>query len=377
MSFTTRCPACGTTFRVVADQLKISEGWVRCGHCADVFDATLYLRPWSPPGEAADDSAASPASASVREEPAYDDPDEPETAIMEDAEMAGEWAAMEGSGRVAFEPEEALPQDPPAPLPPEPSPASAGVHDRADEVDDDSEVSDFHSDLQRFAEGVGRLPSADTIGNDGAAGADAVGVQSPLAQEVAPIAADSVAPLGESVLDDAHAEPGFVRQARRRAFWQSPGMRAVLVLIALSLTALLAGQWVWHERDRLAAARPEWRPALQQACDVLGCRLAPVRRIDAVVIDSTALVRKLGNFYAFDLVLRNTASIPLAVPALELSLTDTRDGVIARRVFLPEEWPDAPALLPAQGSVTVNFSLSLALGESTPMAGYRALVFYP
>ena len=71
------------------------------------------------------------------------------------------------------------------------------------------------------------------------------------------------------------------------------------------------------------------------------------------------------------------SSMPLAVPALELSLTDTRDQVIARRVFLPEEWPDAPGVLPAQGSINVSLSLSLALGDATPMAGYRALVFYP
>src|SRR5438045_2747910 len=44
MSLITRCPACGTMFKVVADQLKISEGWVRCGHCAEVFDATADLR---------------------------------------------------------------------------------------------------------------------------------------------------------------------------------------------------------------------------------------------------------------------------------------------------------------------------------------------
>jgi hypothetical protein len=60
-----------------------------------------------------------------------------------------------------------------------------------------------------------------------------------------------------------------------------------------------------------------------------------------------------------------------------LSLTDTRDEVISRRVFLPEEWPDAPDVLPAQSSLTVSFRLSLAVGEATPMAGYRALVFYP
>ena len=43
MSLITSCPACGTMFRVVPDQLKISEGWVRCGHCGDVFDASAHL----------------------------------------------------------------------------------------------------------------------------------------------------------------------------------------------------------------------------------------------------------------------------------------------------------------------------------------------
>jgi predicted Zn finger-like uncharacterized protein len=43
MSLVTRCPACTTTFKVVRDQLRISDGWVRCGRCSHVFDATLDL----------------------------------------------------------------------------------------------------------------------------------------------------------------------------------------------------------------------------------------------------------------------------------------------------------------------------------------------
>ena len=39
----TRCPACQTVFRVVPDQLRVSQGWVRCGRCAEVFNATLSL----------------------------------------------------------------------------------------------------------------------------------------------------------------------------------------------------------------------------------------------------------------------------------------------------------------------------------------------
>ena len=44
MALTTRCPVCGTLFKVVPDQLRISEGWVRCGHCADIFDASGGLQ---------------------------------------------------------------------------------------------------------------------------------------------------------------------------------------------------------------------------------------------------------------------------------------------------------------------------------------------
>lgn len=39
MTLAARCPSCGTVFRVVQDQLRVSEGWVRCGRCAEVFNA--------------------------------------------------------------------------------------------------------------------------------------------------------------------------------------------------------------------------------------------------------------------------------------------------------------------------------------------------
>jgi predicted Zn finger-like uncharacterized protein len=43
MSLTTRCPQCGTAFKVVSDQLRIRRGLVRCGVCATVFDGTACL----------------------------------------------------------------------------------------------------------------------------------------------------------------------------------------------------------------------------------------------------------------------------------------------------------------------------------------------
>lgn len=39
----TRCPACSTWFQVVPDQLRVSQGWVKCGVCQDIFDANDAL----------------------------------------------------------------------------------------------------------------------------------------------------------------------------------------------------------------------------------------------------------------------------------------------------------------------------------------------
>jgi predicted Zn finger-like uncharacterized protein len=43
VSLATRCSACGTVFRVVQDQLRVSGGWVRCGRCGEVFNAVESL----------------------------------------------------------------------------------------------------------------------------------------------------------------------------------------------------------------------------------------------------------------------------------------------------------------------------------------------
>ena len=39
MRFVTHCPTCGTSFKVVPDQLRIAQGWVRCGQCQTVYKA--------------------------------------------------------------------------------------------------------------------------------------------------------------------------------------------------------------------------------------------------------------------------------------------------------------------------------------------------
>lgn len=74
MALTTRCPNCRTAFKVVADQLRVRNGLVRCGSCGTVFDGRACLEgaeaapapapvavPVVPPAPATPAAAAPPA----------------------------------------------------------------------------------------------------------------------------------------------------------------------------------------------------------------------------------------------------------------------------------------------------------------------------
>ncbi|NOV27375.1 DUF3426 domain-containing protein [Cupriavidus necator] len=88
----TRCPACRTAFRLVADQLRLRQGLVRCGQCETVFDAREHLieiplpagtstgtsagsatavaqKPAAAPAPAAAEAAAAPAPAQATPAP--------------------------------------------------------------------------------------------------------------------------------------------------------------------------------------------------------------------------------------------------------------------------------------------------------------------
>src|SRR5215510_3829281 len=54
----TRCPSCGTTFRVQAAQLAQRSGRVRCGKCSTVFDGVASL---ADPAGAREESVSEPS----------------------------------------------------------------------------------------------------------------------------------------------------------------------------------------------------------------------------------------------------------------------------------------------------------------------------
>ncbi|WP_374221349.1 DUF3426 domain-containing protein [Variovorax sp. E3] len=164
-------------------------------------------------------------------------------------------------------------------------------------------------------------------------------------------------------------------------FWQRKAVRIVLGLLALLAVLLLVVQVIRHERDGIAARQPNLRPALATLCQYTGCELSALRQIGDIVIEGAAFAReKTGaNDYRLSFTLRNGATVPLAMPAVELSLLDTQERAVVRRVLMPVDY-GAPTVLAARADRAASLPLTLSASEAAalpPIAGYRVEAFYP
>lgn len=348
MSLITRCPSCGTMFKVVPDQLRISQGWVRCGHCAEVFDASAHLQDREP-------AAAFGAGAPPGSPPAT-------TPAGAQANAASAIASLAQAKLLEKTKQEALEQA----LAEEAALALAGVPDVPD--------TEGGADDPLY-------PPFSLLRADSEAGADGAGDQSgeaepaPASLPPATSAKDAKTAAREADrLDDV----SFVRQARRKAFWRRPAVRAFLLLAGLVLAALLAGQYAVYDRDRLAARTPALRPVLEALCGPLQCTVGPSRQIESIVIDSSSFNKLRGDAYRLSFTLKNLAAVPVAMPAMELTLTDSQDQPVVRRVLAPSDLGASSSMLAAASEWSGTIAMGVtANGASARIAGYRLLAFYP
>jgi predicted Zn finger-like uncharacterized protein len=358
MSLATRCTACHTAFRVVQDQLKVSEGWVRCGRCDAVFNALEGLFDLEPAPAAPQDGTAAPQVPAA--EPIADD----------GAAFTSEWLDVPPAARS----DPARPGSAPAAAPWAREAHAPTLHDAtpASRVDEEDRIdfADARFNMELLAEagiptGEIDLDSVPPSG-DGSFGDVPAAVPAP---EPAPALA-----AREPAVDP--PAPEFLRQAERRARWSSPGARIALTLASLALLSLLAAQAALHYRDLVVTLFPDTRPAVQALCDLTGCRVEALRRIDDIVIESSALNALPGSdAVRLSVVLRNRGVFPLALPAIDLTLTDGGGQMIARRILTPADFGAAPtATLPAASEAPLQLVLTTSGRRAS---GYTVEPFYP
>ncbi|QXZ09404.1 zinc-ribbon domain-containing protein [Comamonas sp. Y33R10-2] len=401
MSQVTRCPSCGTRFKVVADQLRISQGWVRCGRCQGVFDASQDLQ--SVPDELLVPRALQPMGQTPverQESIAHSDELESTHAPVLEAVSADEEKALAQSGSnlpgeksldevlEAAEDEAARAADA-ADLSDQIQPGSSLASVAAPQVTEPSFVDQARPLLDKD-EPLAAEREAQTETTVEVQSADA-----PL-----PIPADESKPAalalqlaadadrdaddnkGDEVQDELEKaapesdELGFIREARRKAFWQSTGMRIALVVGSLAAAAGVVSQHAWQQRDALAAQYPALTPTLTSACNLAGCELQARRQIADVVINGSGFKQLAdAHKYQWSLTLENRSDVAVAMPMAELTLTDSQDKPLLRRVIDLQSL-GAPAQLQAREEWSVSVPVQVQELDA-PVAGYRALVFYP
>ena len=212
----------------------------------------------------------------------------------------------------------------------------------------------------------------------------------------APSVLDAQDDVSSGAPSDVADDVSFVRDARRQAFWRRPLVRVVFSVLAVLLIGLLALQVAVVQRDSLVAWEPRLKPGLQMLCQRLACTIGPVRQIEAIVIDSSSF-NKINEFgmYRLSFALKNTGAVSVAMPSLEVTLTDTQDQPVLRRVLSPVQLGAANNMLGASAEFSGALTLQVAATVSPPdsastvpspvpstsvlgrVAGYRLLAFYP
>ena len=326
----TRCPDCQTIFRVTPEQLKARAGKVRCGHCQGVFNAL--------------------------------------DSLLDEAATSATRAASSA-------PQPVIAPAPPIRLADEPTAARFTIDDSL--TDADPAVLEPALAEPSFSEPVFSEPTF----------AEPAVVEPMLVDP--PLTDAAAQELGKAtglIMPRETTEiPGYSKwsegvMAAAVAHAPEKAARWPFTVAALLLVAALAGQLVFRFRSEIAVTLPSLRPALELLCRALDADIPLPRHVELVSIETSDLQADpaRGNLLVLNATLRNRANYGQAYPSLELSLTDTQDAAIARRVFAPAEY--LPAKIPAGQPFAANSDIGIHLwieAKEISAAGYRLYVFYP
>jgi predicted Zn finger-like uncharacterized protein len=335
VTYRTTCPECGSVFRLGADQLDAAQGWVQCSVCGAAFDAHLSLL-------MADGSPLPPVA---EPEPIVEAPPAPETTLPAELEVTEVEPATAA----------AIPEAVPGAEDVSVTDMPRGIAQREGSldlpsiilIDPDIPVSDDHGPLPQI------YPAATYPGSPAA----------PVYPFV-PVAPAKPTPPAARI---EYATP-MPRKARMPSAPRHIKPWVWGVAGALLLVLLLA-QTTYFLRDTLVSRLPQTRPALEQACVVLGCTLSLPKNLALLQIVGSDLQTEASGRLKLTLTLGNRAGHAQAWPVLVLTLTDQRNRPLARRSFAPSEYLDdaerIAAGIPPRSEQAL--SLPLSVHDLSPM----------
>ena len=361
----TVCPKCALTLVVTAEDLRVAQGYVRCGRCSSVFNALARL---TEEGQTSEESAetAPPAPAASQTPPPAPLDAPPQSVIDEDAipedalefdpsktDVASvfvepppnpQWTAATGTFKamIAANQEAAPAQDPDSQ---QDSDSQIDV-----EIDPELLASILHIDVAEPP----APPQAPRPAEREAPAPAPRETPPPPAREATPLAGPAPeAPVkARSAASQARAPRKMRLGEELRAGAATARLLPRLWLAGTGLAALLLlVQIVNHYRDELAATARFHRPITALYAS-LGVQLAPHWDLRAYEVHQLGASVEPGSsgLITVRASVKNAAAQPQPLPVLRVTLQDRFGNRIAARdvappLYLPRATPPASALL--------------------------------
>ena len=372
MTYTTQCPNCQTRFKVNDNQLAAANGLVRCGRCSHVFKAPDHFVVTQPaPQPAAVAPAPEPQQRAAPEAAAERDPIDDFELEVPDFDPQGSHPDID----IDIAVDNPLSAPPPSVMPEsEPEPET--------EAAPQAEMEEFQRAL---AEAMQNRQVTAPIGNPfdepqplAAAEPEVFGSRRRAEAPPEPPIKPARAPIDEAPLfTDADAEEEAEAARHQPA---GPWLNGVLAALAVVGILFLAAQLVYINRTRIAAEVPEMRPALESMCRALDCQVPWPTDIALIRTEwsELAFVPDYPNLIQLSATLKNHAQYAQAFPMLEVTLKDSDDQVLIRKVFAPKEYlkPDDLKLGRFNPNTEAKITMRLDAGKVHAM-GYSLYWFYP
>jgi predicted Zn finger-like uncharacterized protein len=174
-----------------------------------------------------------------------------------------------------------------------------------------------------------------------------------------------------AVIEDLTTNPKFHQPKTKLNIW--------LLLFSLLLAILAGLQSIYAARTKIAAEYPQFKPYLVQACVLLKCEIDLPKNLDFFTIDDSDMQEDETheNVINFSSLLINRAPYAQAYPNIELTLTDTSDQPVLRRIIKPAEYltntANVAAGIASRDEVRINLAINVT---DLAVAGYRVLLVY-
>lgn len=333
MQLITRCPQCRTAFAFDAAQIRVAQGWVRCGKCATLFESDKHLferkesiHPLSPRYEI-DLGTKGPRA---------------ESQTIESAEKG-----------------DSKSKDP------------AKLEESSDEI------VKLRSDLEALHDSLDETNTSaykayQNINNTikSAKGNDASNTMQSLSdglQDFQPFKSE------QKQSNDEHESlntTGLLKQANSSAI-----TRVSYVIVVTFLVFLSVGQVLWIYREIIGAISAESHFFVKSICEIFDVELGWPKEPESLRIESSSFKVSEGGNYRLKLRLKNHQDYAVMTPLFELTLLGSEESVLVRKIIKPEDL-DLQKALAADKDLSIAFNLAIDPKITDQIVGYKIDYFY-